>query len=114
MNDDALGLRCVEALDLLFPGVRSHYSGCRVLRTPFAYPVYRLEYEEARRRFAAGSGVENLYSIGRNGEFAHILMEDIYWRTIKKMNELIRALQADAHRPRYATETDPALAAVSV
>jgi len=25
--------------------------------------------------------VAGLYSIGRNGEFAHILMEDVYWRT---------------------------------
>jgi protoporphyrinogen oxidase len=88
-SDDALGERCVVAMEELFPGVRRYYSGCRVLRTPIAYPVYLNEYEPDRRRFAAGTGVAGLYSIGRNGEFAHILMEDIYWRTLRKMNELI-------------------------
>jgi protoporphyrinogen oxidase len=94
MDDAALGDKCVEALESLYPGVRQHYSGCRVLRTPIAYPVYHLDYEDARRRFAAGTGVDNLYSIGRNGEFAHILMEDVYWRTIRKMNELLRKIRA--------------------
>lgn len=94
MDDAALGERCVTAMESLFPGIRQHYSGCRVLRTPIAYPVYHIDYEEDRRRFAAGMGIDNLYSIGRNGEFAHILMEDIYWRTLRKMNELLRQLRA--------------------
>jgi oxygen-dependent protoporphyrinogen oxidase len=94
MDDTALGEKCVGALESLYPKVRQHYSGCRVLRTPIAYPVYHIDYEDARQRFAAGAGLENLYSIGRNGEFAHILMEDIYWRTLRKMNELIRKLRA--------------------
>jgi protoporphyrinogen oxidase len=88
-DDATLGDRCVGAMSTLFPGVERHYSGCRVLRTPIAYPVYLAEYEAARCSFAAGPGIEGLYSIGRNGEFAHILMEDIYWRTLRKMNELI-------------------------
>jgi protoporphyrinogen oxidase len=99
MDDAALGDKCVEALESLYPGVRQHYSGCRVLRTPIAYPVYHLDYEKARQRFAAGAGVDNLYSIGRNGEFAHILMEDIYWRTIRKMNELLRKLRGEPPTP---------------
>jgi protoporphyrinogen oxidase len=95
MDDAALGELCVDAMATLFPNVRQHYSGCRVLRTPIAYPVYLLDYEEDRRRFAAGTGVDNLYSIGRNGEFMHILMEDVYWRTLKKMNALLRKLRAE-------------------
>jgi protoporphyrinogen oxidase len=89
MDDAALGERCVDAMCTLFPNVRTHYSGCRVLRTPIAYPVYLSEYEADRQRFAQGTGIEGLYSVGRNGEFAHILMEDVYWRTLRKMNELI-------------------------
>ena len=96
MDDAALGERCLEGLESLFPGVRRHYSGCRVLRTPIAYPMYLMEYEQDRCRFAQDSGIEGLYSIGRNGEFAHILMEDIYWRTLKKMNELIRRRRESA------------------
>lgn len=29
-----------------------------------------------------------LYSIGRNGEFAHLLMEDIDWRMLKRMGDV--------------------------
>jgi protoporphyrinogen oxidase len=94
MDDAALGERCVAAMEELFPGVRQHYSGCRVLRTPIAYPVYLREYEADRRRFAQDTGIEGLYSIGRNGEFAHILMEDIYWRTLKRMNQLVVKMRA--------------------
>jgi len=93
MDDAALGELCVDAMQNLFPGIRQHYSGCRVLRTPIAYPMYHIDYEADRRRFAHGTGIDNLYSVGRNGEFAHILMEDVYWRTLKKMNELVRKLR---------------------
>ncbi len=116
MDDAALGDKCVDALESLYPGVRQHYSGCRVLRTPIAYPVYHLDYEEARQRFAAGTGVDNLYSIGRNGEFAHILMEDVYWRTIRKMNELLRKLRGapptPATAPRFTSAASGQLASV--
>jgi len=93
MDDAALGELCVDAMESLFPKVRQHYSGCRVLRTPIAYPMYHIDYEADRRRFAQGTGIDDLYSVGRNGEFAHILMEDVYWRTLKKMNELVRKLR---------------------
>ena len=42
------------------------------------------EAPAARLRFAAGTGVEGLWSFGRNGEFSHLLMEDVYWRTLRK------------------------------
>jgi hypothetical protein len=41
------------------------------------------------RNFEQSTGIENLLSIGRNGEFAHIFMEDVYWRTRKKVRHLI-------------------------
>jgi protoporphyrinogen/coproporphyrinogen III oxidase len=87
--DEELGRLCVAALDKLVPGVSKRYLGCRVMRTPLAYPVYRLEYEADRLRFEQGTGVEGLVSVGRNGEFAHILMEDVYWRTRRKVMGLI-------------------------
>ncbi|WP_404789528.1 hypothetical protein [Altericista sp. CCNU0014] len=37
---------------------------------------------------AATEGIAGLYSIGRNGEFSHMLVEDVYWRTQKKMHEM--------------------------
>jgi hypothetical protein len=36
--------------------------------------------------------VRGLHSIGRNGEFAHILMEDVYWRTVSRMRQLVAEL----------------------
>ncbi|HEX5829936.1 MAG TPA: FAD-dependent oxidoreductase [Gemmatimonadaceae bacterium] len=81
MSDGELGEWCLEPLARIIPDVRARYHGCRVLRTPIAYPVYLLEYEAARRRLGESLDIAGLHSIGRNGEFAHILMEDVYWRT---------------------------------
>ncbi len=89
MADDALGERCIEALQTLLPDARARYLGCRVLRTPIAYPVYLNEYEADRKAFSESTGIDGLYSIGRNGEFAHILMEDVFWRTRRTMMRLI-------------------------
>ncbi len=90
-SDAELGARCVAGLEKLVPGVASRYLGCRVMRTPLAYPVYRTEYEADRQSFDRGTGVDGLVSVGRNGEFAHILMEDVYWRTRRKVMGLIDA-----------------------
>ena len=88
MSEEAVGELCLEPLDRLFPGLRARYLGCRVLRTPVAYPVFLLEYEQERRQLERGLPVAGLHSIGRNGEFAHILMEDVYWRTLRKVHQL--------------------------
>ncbi len=90
MDDEKLGDVCIENLKPLIPDVKKRYEGCRVMRTPIAYPVFLREYETERQSFANGTGVENLYSVGRNGEFMHIFMEDVYQRTQRKMSEFIR------------------------
>ena len=83
MKDDALGNLCVEQLAPLIPDVKTRYLGCRVLRTPFAYPVFAKEYEADRQRLETGTGIEGLYSVGRNGEFMHLFMEDVYVRSVR-------------------------------
>ena len=88
MDDERLGELCVENLKPIIPDVRQRYEGCRVLKTPIAYPVFLREYEAERREFAEGTGIENLISVGRNGEFQHIFMEDVHHRTRSKMSEL--------------------------
>lgn len=93
MQQEDLGQLCVEYLDFLFPGARNRYLGCRALRTPVAYPVYLREYERERIELGRGLPIEGLLSVGRNGEFAHILMEDVYWRTLAR----IRGLLEEAH-----------------
>lgn len=89
--DAELGRECVAALEAILPGVSKRYLGCRVMRTPIAYPVYRLDYEADRRRFEAGTGVGGLVCVGRGGEFGHQLMEDVYWRTRRKVLGLLDA-----------------------
>ncbi|GGE21992.1 hypothetical protein GCM10011390_46690 [Aureimonas endophytica] len=81
---------CLEGSCRIFGNdLRRRYLGSGgVLRTPVAYPVYLSRYEHVRKRFAASTGVQGLYSIGRHGEFAHILMEDIYWRTLRRMGDV--------------------------
>ena len=100
MDDETLGELCVENLKPLIRDVKNRYLGCRVLRTPIAYPVFLREYETARQRFAGNTGVENLHSIGRNGEFLHIFMEDVHHRTERKMQDLITALESAKSKPR--------------
>lgn len=100
MTDDKLGEFCLEHLKPIIRDVRRRYIGCRVLRTPIAYPIFLNAYEEDRRRLKLSLGIEGLYSVGRNGEFDHIFMEDVYWRTLKKMRPLLAALRAE--RPTVA------------
>ncbi|MBL8202713.1 MAG: FAD-dependent oxidoreductase [Blastocatellia bacterium] len=94
MDDERLGEFCIAHLQPLIADVRQRYEGCRVMRTPVAYPVFLREYEMEREKFATGTGIENLYSVGRNGEFMHIFMEDVYERTKRKIEQLTMSLAA--------------------
>ena len=58
MSDEALGELCVEELQEIIPDIRRRYQGCRVLRTPIAYPVYLNEYEETRVRLGQSIGID--------------------------------------------------------
>lgn len=91
--DDQLIETCLAHLTPIIRDVRRRYLGASVLRTPIAYPVYLNEYESDRIRLRQSTGVEGLYSIGRNGEFAHILMEDVYWRTLASSERVVRDLE---------------------
>jgi protoporphyrinogen oxidase len=94
MDDDEIGDRCVAALAEIIPTARRDYLGCRVVRQKLAYPVFHVGYEADRRSLVEdGTGVDRLLSIGRNGEFAHILMEDVYWRTMRKVRKLATELK---------------------
>jgi protoporphyrinogen/coproporphyrinogen III oxidase len=92
MSDEEVGKLCLEHLQAIVPSARQRYLGCRVMRTPIAHPVFLREYEPERLALERSTPVEGLYSIGRNGEFAHILMEDVYWRTLRRMHELVATL----------------------
>jgi protoporphyrinogen/coproporphyrinogen III oxidase len=89
MDDEALGRYCVSHLKPIIPDVEDRYLGCRVVRTPIAYPVYLAEYEHDRLALQRSTGVEGLLSVGRHGEFSHNLMEDVYWTTIARVHRWI-------------------------
>jgi protoporphyrinogen oxidase len=80
---------CLDGMTELIPNIRQLYLGHNVLKTPISYPVFLNEYEDARQKFERSTGIENLLSIGRNGEFAHIFMEDVFVRTRRKVKELL-------------------------
>ena len=90
MSEDDINELCLKHLVKIIPDARERFLGGKVLRTPIAYPVFLNEYETERQNFERSTNVENLLSVGRNGEFSHIFMEDVYWRTRKKVNDLIR------------------------
>jgi protoporphyrinogen oxidase len=93
-DDHDLGRQCVAALGKIVPRIADRYLGCRVMRTALAYPIYRSDYEQDRLRLERGTDINGLISIGRNGEFAHLLMEDVYWRTKRQVTALMANLAA--------------------
>jgi protoporphyrinogen oxidase len=89
MDEEKLSALCLEHLQRVIPDIKQRYLGCTVLRTPVAYPVFLNEYEKERQEFERTTHIDNLLSIGRNGEFAHRFMEDVYWRTRRKVHDMI-------------------------
>jgi oxygen-dependent protoporphyrinogen oxidase len=94
MPDEELGAYCLDHLTALSPTFRDRYLGCAVLRTPIAHPVFLNSYEQDRLALEGDLPISGLYSVGRNGEFAHILMEDVYWRTLARMRQVVAFLDA--------------------
>jgi oxygen-dependent protoporphyrinogen oxidase len=92
-DDGQLTEICLEAMSTIVPDARRRFLGCHVLRTPLAYPVFLNDYEAERCAFAKGTGIQGLYSIGRNGEFDHLLTEDVYWRTVAKVPDILTYLE---------------------
>jgi len=88
MSDDELVELCLSSMTEVVPDIRKRHLGHNILRTGIAYPVFLKEYEQARKDFERSTNIPNLLSIGRNGEFSHIFMEDVYFRTRKKVAEL--------------------------
>lgn len=97
LDDDTVTQRCLDALEAFIPGVRQRLIGANVMRQPLGYPIYSLDYEPTRQALeTSGTGVDGLVSIGRNGEFDHLLMEDIYWRTVRRIDALAHELSGHA------------------
>lgn len=91
MSDDDVVERCVSTLEAMIPDVRARVFGASVLRQPLGYPVFSLEYEDDRATLASyGTGIGGLHSVGRNGAFDHILMEDTFWRLRRRAPRIAR------------------------
>jgi oxygen-dependent protoporphyrinogen oxidase len=97
MPEDQLAELCVEHLQSFIPDAKRRFISARVLRTTIAHPIYLRAYERDRLQLEQGLPVRGLYSIGRNGAFAHILMEDVYWRTLAQMRQLVAELSGPAN-----------------
>jgi protoporphyrinogen oxidase len=89
MDEEKLSAFCLEHMKAVIPDAKQRFLGSSVLKTPIAYPVFLNDYEKERQEFERTTHIENLLSVGRNGEFAHRFMEDVYWRTRKKVHDLI-------------------------
>ncbi|MDQ2718417.1 MAG: FAD-dependent oxidoreductase [Bacteroidota bacterium] len=84
---------CLNNLEAIVSDIRDRFLGSNILRTTIAYPVFLNEYEKERQDFEKSTNIENLLSVGRNGEFSHMFMEDVYWRTQKKVQDLIQTMK---------------------
>jgi protoporphyrinogen/coproporphyrinogen III oxidase len=79
----------LKNLERVIPDARKRFLGSDTIRTTISYPVFLKEYEEDRKKFEQSTNIPNLLSVGRNGEFSHMFMEDVYWRTQKKVKQLL-------------------------
>lgn len=102
MSDDELVELCLNSMSEVVPDIRKRHFGQNILKTGISYPVFLKEYEQARQDFERSTKIPNLLSIGRNGEFSHIFMEDVYFRTRKKVAELAANL-ANADNAKAAS-----------
>lgn len=98
--DDALVGLSLDALSPIVKDAKQRVLGADVLKTPIAYPIFLREYEADRLRFQRDTGVAGLVSVGRNGEFDHLLMEDVYWRTVRRMRRLAHDLADSSAAPK--------------
>jgi len=89
MNEKAITGLCLKHIKTIIPDIEKRLVGSSILKTPFAYPVFLKKYEKERLDFERSTNIDNLLSIGRNGEFAHRFMEDVYWRTRKKIQDFL-------------------------
>jgi len=81
----------VRGLTPLVPDLSARLVDSFTVRTSLAYPVLALATTAARRRIV-DHGIGGLAVAGRNAEFAHLLMEDVCWRTRRTVRELAAAL----------------------
>lgn len=86
-DEHALAAQCLDGLASMIPDVRDRHIGTYSARTPIAYPVFALRTEPARQAVST-HGIRGLVSAGRNAEFGHLLMEDVYWRTLRAVRAL--------------------------
>ena len=92
MGEEKITQLCLEHLTSVIPDAKKRFLGSNVLKTPIAYPIFLNEYEQERQNFEQSTNIKNLLSVGRNGEFSHMFMEDVYWRTRKKVKHLIETV----------------------
>jgi protoporphyrinogen oxidase len=105
MDEKKLIDLCLEKMSGIIPDIKEKFLSANILRTPYAYPVFLNEYEKERQEFDKSTKIENLLSIGRNGEFAHRFMEDVYWRTRQKVASLIKETEPAANHISSFTTT---------
>jgi protoporphyrinogen/coproporphyrinogen III oxidase len=110
MDQEKLIALCVQKLATIVPAAETQFIKATVLRTPYAYPIFLNEYEDERRQFEQSTKIENLLSIGRNGEFSHRFMEDIYWRTCEKVGNLIEKMSFNERNGFYSVLNSKELA----
>jgi len=99
MDETKLTELCMQHMSGLIPDIKERFIGSSILKTPIAYPIFLKQYEDARKEFEKSTNIDNLLSVGRNGEFSHMFMEDVYWRTQKRVAGLIHHLNNNVPLP---------------
>src|SRR5690606_12756232 len=86
-SDDVLIQRCLQDLGDCLHAKFDLIAG-KVNHIRFAYPVFDIENEPLFERIQSALPF-GMKSVGRNGEFEHILMEDVMLRTHRLVDQLL-------------------------
>ena len=82
---------------------------------PFAYPIYNLNFAPSlAQTLASLKPLENLFILGRAGEFQHYELDDIYRRARQVSREVLQHATrhlhpAEAHQERSAMNSSPSV-----
>ncbi len=78
-----------------------------VIPYPFAYPIYRIDYNQAVSRVLQAIGrFENLTSAGRAAEFQHYELDDVFRRVTRVVYELTSSRQKSRQRSVKMTNAE--------
>ncbi|MHB2032547.1 MAG: protoporphyrinogen/coproporphyrinogen oxidase [Gemmatimonadaceae bacterium] len=83
----------LRALESVRGDLGTRYVDASVTKIPLGYPIFLQRYEHIRTTLPQVVRIPGLCIAGRNAEFAHLLMEDVYWRLRRRLPAFVDSIR---------------------